>query len=89
MKACITPPLSDAIAFTELRKSAETLQKESEMYYHLILTLIVYRSVINRRQVKRVKREYEIVGDGGKELSRDIQDESTIFSGKSFCTSMF
>jgi hypothetical protein len=49
----------------------------------------MYRSVINRRQVKRVKREYEIVGDGGKELTKDIQEESTIFSGKSFCTSAF
>jgi hypothetical protein len=89
MKASITPLVSDETAFTELRKSAETLQKESEMYNRFEVDSHMNRSVINRRQVKRVKREYVIVGDGGKELTKDLHKESTIFSGKSFCTSIF
>jgi hypothetical protein len=48
----------------------------------------ICRSVINRRQTKRVKKEFEIIGDTGKELTKDLHEESNIFAGKSFCASI-
>jgi DNA ligase 4 len=64
------------------------LQKES-MYDPCISNLnSAYRSVINRRQVKRIKREYQLIGETDKSPSGPIKvanDKSSIFSGRSFC----
>ena len=56
-KQVVLEMLSDSIAFQELKQSAETQHKESEMFgFQISILTLFYRSVINRRQAKRVKR---------------------------------
>jgi DNA ligase 4 len=49
------------------------------------------RSVINRRQVKRPKREYQLLGKADTQSSkyRNVSDDkSIVFSGRSFCAAL-
>ena len=56
-KQVVLEMLSDSIAFQELKQSAETQHKESEMFgFQISILTLFYRSVINRRQAKRMKR---------------------------------
>jgi len=75
-------------AFKQLRQSVERLRKESMYNPSISAANLAGRSVINRRQVKRVKREYQLIGETNKSSSGRptvTNDKSLIFSGKSFC----
>lgn len=82
---CIQFSLS---VFKQLRQSVERLRKESMYKPSISEANLAGRSVINRRQVKRVKREYQLIGEMDKSPSGRPtvrNDKSLIFSGKSFC----